>query len=99
MKLLPSFCSSLNSRVKIFVFVAISGRHFFIFFCDLMKDQKKRTQIQRSSLPFDVRPRNVKLNLSNISTDPTNKAKRSVCFGGDQLYMLRPLKSVGNGCA
>ena len=39
------------------------------------------------------------IRISNISTDPTNKAKRSVCFGGDQLYMLRPLKSVGNGCA
>ena len=32
-----------------------------------MKDQKKRTQIERSSLPFDVRPRNVKLNLSIAS--------------------------------
>ena len=63
-KLLPSFCSSLNSRVKIFVFVANSERHLFLFLCDLMKDQKKRTQIERSSLPFDVRPRNVKLNPS-----------------------------------
>ena len=31
MKLLPSVFSSLNSRVKIFVFVAISRRHFSIF--------------------------------------------------------------------
>ena len=31
MKLLPSFFSSLNSRVKIFVFVANSRRHFSFF--------------------------------------------------------------------
>ena len=31
MKLLPSVFSSLNSRVKIFVFVANSGRHFSVF--------------------------------------------------------------------
>ena len=31
MKLLPSVFSSLNSRVKIFVFVANSRRHFSIF--------------------------------------------------------------------
>ena len=31
MKLLPSVFSSLNSRVKIFVFVTISRRHFSIF--------------------------------------------------------------------
>ena len=31
MKLLPSVFSSLNSRVKIFVFEAISRRHFFYF--------------------------------------------------------------------
>ena len=31
MKLLPSVFSSLNNRVKIFVFVAISRRHFSIF--------------------------------------------------------------------
>ena len=31
MKLLPSVFSSLNSRVKIFVFVVISRRHFSIF--------------------------------------------------------------------
>ena len=31
MKLLPSVFSSLNKRVKIFVFVANSMRHFFIF--------------------------------------------------------------------
>ena len=31
MKLLSSVFSSLNSRVKIFVFVAISRRHFSIF--------------------------------------------------------------------
>ena len=31
MKLLPSVFSSLNSRVKIFVFVVISKRHFSIF--------------------------------------------------------------------
>ena len=30
-KLLPSVFSSLNSRVKIFVVVAISRRHFSIF--------------------------------------------------------------------
>ena len=35
--------------------------------------------------------------MSGFSTYPTNKAKRSVFFGGDQLYMLRPLKSVGDG--
>ena len=32
MKLLPSVFSSLNSRVKIFVFVANSRRHFFYFY-------------------------------------------------------------------
>ena len=32
MKLLPSVISSLNSRVKIFVFVANSRRHFSIFY-------------------------------------------------------------------
>ena len=37
MKLLPSVLSSLNSGVKIFVFVANSTRHFSIL-CDLMKD-------------------------------------------------------------
>ena len=31
MKLLPSVLRSLNSKVKIFVFVAISRRHFSIF--------------------------------------------------------------------
>ena len=31
LKLLPSLVSSLNSRVKIFVFVANSRRHFSIF--------------------------------------------------------------------
>ena len=31
MKLLPSVFSSFNSRVKIFVLVANSRRHFFIF--------------------------------------------------------------------
>ena len=31
MKLLPPVFSSLNSRVKIFVFVAISRKHFSIF--------------------------------------------------------------------
>ena len=38
MKVLPSVFSSLKSRVKIFVFVANSRRHFFLFLCDLMKD-------------------------------------------------------------
>ena len=33
MKLLPSVVSSLNSRVKIFVFVANSRRYFSIFMC------------------------------------------------------------------
>ena len=37
MKFLPSDFSSLNSRVKIFVFEANSRRHF-LFLCDLMKD-------------------------------------------------------------
>ena len=37
MKLFPSVFSSLNSRVKIFVFVANSRRHFL---CDLMKEIK-----------------------------------------------------------
>ena len=37
MKLLPSVFSSLNSRVKIFGFVAISRRHFSIL-GDLLKD-------------------------------------------------------------
>ena len=37
MKLLPSVFSSLNSRVKIFVFVAKVG-DIFLFLCDLMKD-------------------------------------------------------------
>ena len=32
MKLLPSVLSSLNSKVKIFVFVANSKRHFSIFY-------------------------------------------------------------------
>ena len=53
MKLLPSVFSSLNSRVKIFVFVA-NSRWQFLFLCDLMKEQQKRSQIQRSSLPFAV---------------------------------------------
>ena len=69
MKLLPSVFSSLNSRVKIFVFVANSRRHFSIL-CDLMKPfvrrkvQKFRSHLCR--LPFDLRPRNVKLNLSKV---------------------------------
>ena len=37
MKLLPSVFSSLNSRVKIFVFVA-NSRNISLFLCDLMKD-------------------------------------------------------------
>ena len=37
MKLLRSVFSSMNSRVKIFVFVATSKRHFSVL-CDLMKD-------------------------------------------------------------
>ena len=37
--------------------------------------------------------------ISYISTDPMNKAKRSICFGGDQLYMLRPVESVGDSYA
>ena len=41
-----------------------------IFLC--LCDKKKRTQIQRSSLPFDVRPRNVKLNLSIYSMRRTS---------------------------
>ena len=41
MKLLPPVFSCLNSRVKIFEFVANSRRQF-LFLCDLMKEQKKR---------------------------------------------------------
>ena len=37
MKVLPSVFSSLNSRVKIFEFVANSRRNFLLL-CDLMKD-------------------------------------------------------------
>ena len=51
----------------------------FLFLCDLMKDQKKRTQIERSSLPFDVRPRNVKLNLS-IASDFAWLIFFKICF-------------------
>ena len=63
MKLLPSV---FNSRVNIFVFVAISRRHFCIFMWFnegfRRKEHKLRGYLRR--LPFDVRPRNVKLNLS-----------------------------------
>ena len=66
MNLLPSFFSSLNSRVKIFVFVANSKRHFSIFMCFNEGLEKKNTYSGHlCRLPFDVRPRNVKLNLSN----------------------------------
>ena len=49
MKLLPSVLSSLNSRVKIFVFVANSGRHFSIFTLFNEGFEEKNT-----SLPFAV---------------------------------------------
>ena len=69
MKLSPSVFGSLNSRVKIFIFVANSRRHFSIFMCFNKGLEAKNTNSEVifavCRLPFDVRPRNVKLNLSN----------------------------------
>ena len=68
MKLLSSVFSSLNSRVKIFVFLANSRRHFPTFMRFNEGLEEKNTSSSRGHLrrlPFDVRPRNVKLNLSN----------------------------------
>ena len=56
MKLLPSVFSSLNSRVKIFVFVANSRRHFSIFMSFNEGLEEKNTD-HLCRLPFDVRPR------------------------------------------
>ena len=69
MKLLPSVFSSLNSRVKIFVFVAISRRHFSIFvrFNEGLEEKNTNSEVYLCRLLFDVRPRNVKLNLSRHS--------------------------------
>ena len=64
MKLLPSVFSSLNSRVKIFVFVANSRRHVSIFmWFNEGLEEKNKFRGHLCSLPFDVSPRNVELNL------------------------------------
>ena len=65
MKLLLFVFSSLNSRVKIFVFVASSRRHFSIFmwFNEGLEEKKHKFRGHLRRLPFDVRPRNVKLYL------------------------------------
>ena len=70
MKPLPSVFSSLNSRVKIFVFVANSRRHFSIFmwFNEGLEENNTKFRGHLYRLPFDVRPRYVKLNLSNNLT-------------------------------
>ena len=71
MKLLPSIFSSLNSRVKIFVFVANSRRHFSIFMWFNEGWEEKNID---SEVIFAVwrKTTNVKLNLSNSNYAITN---------------------------
>ena len=68
MKLLPSVFNSLNSRVKIFVLVENSRRHFSICirFNEGLEEKNTNSEVVFAvcRLPFDIRPRNVKLNLS-----------------------------------
>ena len=77
MKLLSSVFSSLNSRVKIFVFVANSRRHFSIFMWFRRirrKEHKFRGHLCR--LPLEVRPRNIKLSLSNGRSHTRGRTNR-----------------------
>ena len=89
MTLLPSVYSSLNSRVKIFVFVSNSRRHFslFMWFNEGLEEKNTNSEVIFAvcRLPFDVRPRNVKLNLSNEGE--STEANDLVCSANNSKFL------------
>ena len=68
LKLLPSVFSPLNSRVKIFVFVENSTRHFSIFmwFNEGLEEKNSNSEVIFAVCRLTLR--NVKLNLSILAT-------------------------------
>ena len=95
MKLLPSVCRSLNSRMKIFVFVANSRRHFSIFMLFNEGLEEKTTNSEVILAVCRLTKGHVTSSLiSLIPTCPSCAIVSTCCLGLWEIIMRVPLKTT-----